>query len=75
MLLDFTSPLAIRPSYIAGIAPWLIRLLAASTPRRVEAISHALAAILAPALHRPLIKSAGVTDLVQRRGWSTRSNL
>ena len=71
MLLDSTSPLTIRPSYIAGIAPWLIRLLAASTPRRVEAISHALAAILAPALesYRPLIKSAGATDLVQRRGW------
>jgi len=71
MLLDSTSPLTIRPSYIARIAPWLIRLLAASTPRRVEAISHALAAILAPALesYRPLIKSAGATDLVQRRGW------
>jgi glycine/D-amino acid oxidase-like deaminating enzyme len=71
MLLDSTSPLTIRPSYIAGVAPWLIRLLAASTPRRVEAISHALAAILAPALesYRPLIKSAGATDLVQRRGW------
>src|SRR5262249_24003570 len=71
MLLDSTSPLTIRPSYIAGIAPWLIRLLAASTPRRVEAISRALAAILAPALdnYRPLIKSAGATDLVQRRGW------
>ena len=71
MLLDSTSPLTIRPSYIAGIAPWLIRLLAASTPRRVEAISHALAAILKPALdsYRPLIKSAGAADLVQRRGW------
>src|ERR1044072_5304319 len=59
MLLDSTSPLTIRPSYIAGIAPWLIRLLAASTPRRVEAISHALAAILKPALasYRPRIKS------------------
>ena len=40
-----------------------------ATPGR--AISHALAAILAPALesYRPLIKSAGATDLVQRRGW------
>jgi D-amino-acid dehydrogenase len=46
-------------------------MLAASTPRRVEAISHALAAILAPALesYRPLLKSAGATDMVQRRGW------
>ena len=71
MLLDSTSPLTIRPSYLPRIAPWLIRLLAASTPRRVEAISHALAAILAPALesYRPLLQSAGANDLVQRRGW------
>src|SRR6185503_11957277 len=71
MLLDSTSPLTIRPSYLPSIAPWLIRLLAASTPRRVEAISRSLAAILAPALeiYRPLLKSAGATDLVQRRGW------
>jgi D-amino-acid dehydrogenase len=71
MLLDSTSPLTIRWSYLADIAPWLIRLLAASTPRRVEAISHALAAILAPALesYRPLLQSAGAGDLVQRRGW------
>src|SRR6185503_12216699 len=71
MLLDSTSPLTIRPSYLPSIAPWLIRLLAASTPRRVEAISHALAAILAPALesYRPLLQSAGANDLVQRRGW------
>jgi hypothetical protein len=40
-------------------------MLAASTPRRVEAISHALAAILAPAMesYRPLLKSAGATDI------------
>ena len=71
MLLDSTSPLTIRPSYLPSIAPWLIRLLAASTPRRVEAISHALSAILAPALesYRPLLQSAGANDLVQRRGW------
>ena len=71
MLLDSTSPLTIRRSYLARIAPWLIRMLAASTPRRVEAISQALGAILAPALesYRPLLKSAGATDIVQRRGW------
>ena len=71
MLLDSTSPLAIRWSYLAGIAPWLIRLLAASTPRRVEAIADALAALLGSAIasYRPLLQSAGATDLVQRRGW------
>jgi len=34
MLLDSTSPLTIRRSYLARIAPWLIRMLAASTSRR-----------------------------------------
>ena len=71
MLLDSTSPLTIRWSYLHRIAPWLIRLLAASTPSRVEAISQALAAILAPATesYRPLIRSAGAENLVQHRGW------
>src|SRR5256885_15917233 len=71
MLLDSTSPLTIRWSYLASIAPWLIRLLAASTPRRVEAISHALAALMAPATesYRPLLQGAGAAVLVQRRGW------
>jgi D-amino-acid dehydrogenase len=71
MLLDQTSPLALRWSYLPSIAPWLIRLLAASTPRRVEEISRALVALLAPASesYTPLLKSAGAEDLVQRRGW------
>jgi glycine/D-amino acid oxidase-like deaminating enzyme len=71
MLLDSTSPLTMNWSYLPRIAPWLIRLLAASTPRRVEAISRALAALLATAAecYRPLLQCAGAEDLVQRRGW------
>jgi glycine/D-amino acid oxidase-like deaminating enzyme len=73
MLLDQTSPLAMRWSYLPQIAPWLIRMLAASTPHRVEEISRALAALLAPALesYQPLIASANAENLVQRRGWLT----
>jgi glycine/D-amino acid oxidase-like deaminating enzyme len=73
MLLDQTSPLAMRWSYLPYVAPWLIRMLAASTPRHVEEISHALAALLAPALesYRPLITAANADDLVQGRGWLT----
>jgi D-amino-acid dehydrogenase len=73
MLLDQTSPLAMRWSYLPQIAPWLIRMLAASTPRRVEEISRALAALLAQALesYRPLIASANAGNLVQKRGWLT----
>src|SRR6185295_2265094 len=71
MLLDQTSPLTIRLSYLPSIAPWLIRLLAASAPGRVEAISRALAAIMATATesYQPLLRSAGAENLVQRRGW------
>jgi D-amino-acid dehydrogenase len=73
MLMDQTSPLAMRWSYLPLIAPWLIRMLAASTPRRVEEISKALAAILAVALdsYRPLIQCANAQHLMQRRGWLT----
>jgi D-amino-acid dehydrogenase len=73
MLLDQTSPLAMRWSYLPQIAPWLIRMLAASTPRRVDEISRALAALLAQALesYRPLIASANAGNLVQKRGWLT----
>jgi D-amino-acid dehydrogenase len=73
MLLDQTSPLAMRWAYLPQIAPWLMRMLAASTPRRVEEISHALAALLAPATesYRSLLKSANAESLVQRRGWLT----
>jgi len=73
MLMDQTSPLAVRWSYLPSIAPWLVRMLAASTPSRVEAISHALGALLALALesYRPLLSSANAEPLVLRRGWLT----
>jgi D-amino-acid dehydrogenase len=73
MLVDQTSPLAIRMSYLSRIAPWLLHLLAASRPHRVKAISHALAALLAPALDsfRPLLTSARAESLVLQRGWLT----
>src|SRR6266850_64947 len=53
MLLDSTSPLTMRWSYLPSIAPWLIRLLAASAPRRVEEISLALAALLQQKIRQP----------------------
>src|SRR5262249_43261525 len=73
MLMDDTSPMALRWSYLPQIAPWLIRMLAASTPQRVEQISRQLAALLAPALecYRPLIAAASAGNLVQQRGWLT----
>jgi D-amino-acid dehydrogenase len=71
MLVDSASPLTLRWRYIHRIAPWLVRFVAASTPRRVEAISHALAALLACAMtsYAPLLRSAEAENLVQKRGW------
>ena len=70
MLLDPTSPLALRWSYLPQIAPWLFRFARASTPARVETIAHALSAILKPAIDafQPLLKGAHAQDLIQRRG-------
>src|SRR3954470_19343267 len=45
-LADPLGPLAIRWSYLPKIAPWLLRFVAASSPRRVEEIATALASIL-----------------------------
>ncbi|MBI1777131.1 MAG: FAD-dependent oxidoreductase [Proteobacteria bacterium] len=71
MLLDPASPLSIRWSYLPRITPWLVRLIAASTPTRVEAISRALAQLLqrAIAAYAPLLRMAGAEAQVQHRGW------
>ncbi|MDE0233295.1 MAG: FAD-dependent oxidoreductase [bacterium] len=45
MLLDPSSPLAIRWRYLPRLTPWLLRFLAASRPGRVEQISVAIAGL------------------------------
>jgi D-amino-acid dehydrogenase len=50
MLLDPLAPLSVRWSYMPRLAPWLMRFVLASLPRRVEEISVALAALSLPAL-------------------------
>ena len=71
MLVDPDSPLSIRWSYLRQIAPWLARLVAASTPKRVEAIAEALARLLNRAIpaYEPLLKAAGAESLVRHQGW------
>jgi D-amino-acid dehydrogenase len=71
MLLDPLGPLRLRWGYLPQLAPWLLRFVAASTTRRVEEISIALAA-----LHRgsveafePLLEMAGAGDMLRRSGW------
>ena len=51
MLLDPLSPLAIRPGYALQIFPWLVRLLAASTPANMKRSIDAIIAL--QALARP----------------------
>jgi D-amino-acid dehydrogenase len=70
-LMDPLGPLAIRWSYLPKIAPWLFRFVAASAPKRVEAISIALASILsrATAVHRDLANAIGEASMLRETGW------
>lgn len=69
MLADPLGPLAIRWSYLPQIAPFLLRMIRASSPERVEEIAAALATIVKPALtaHRDLIDDTNLRDDLLRR--------
>lgn len=71
MLLSRDGPLHIRPQYFPRLLPWLLRMLAVSTPRQVARISAALADLLreAVAAHVELAQAAGVHDRIVRSGW------
>ncbi len=64
-LTDPQSPLAIRWRHLPGLAPFLLRLAAASRPRRVKTIAKAIHAIAAPAgeAHRAMARDADAADL------------
>ena len=70
MLMDPLGPLFIRWRYLPHIAPWLFRLLAASTPARVEEISQAMRSLHQSALEdfEPLIREAHAEHLIRRDG-------
>lgn len=69
-LFDPRGPLAIRWTYLPMLAPWLIRFLRAGAPEQVEATARALRSLLKPCLETlaPLVREAGVEDLVHRQG-------
>ncbi len=70
-LADPLGPLAIRPSHLPRILPWLTRyLLSGWTGARVERTARALRTLLvdAPKLHAALAAEAGVPQLIERRG-------
>ena len=71
MLLDRTGPLRIRWGYLRAIAPWLIAMVRASRPERVEEIAAALAAILnrCEAAWRDLVRGREVQSLLRPVGW------
>jgi D-amino-acid dehydrogenase len=70
-LADPLGPLAIRWSYLPKIAPWLMRFIAASAPKRVEEISIALASILSRAtdVHRDFAHAIGEAAMLRETGW------
>ena len=70
-LADPMGPLTIRWGYLPKALPWLLRFLAASTPRRVEQIADALRPLLKQTFdaYEPLVKHAGVSDLIRHTGY------
>ncbi|MCZ6844236.1 MAG: FAD-dependent oxidoreductase [SAR324 cluster bacterium] len=70
MLMDPLGPLTIRWRYLPRIAPWLLRFLAASSPKRVEEISLAMRALYQSATEdfQPLVGEAKAANLVRRDG-------
>jgi len=77
-LLDPLGPLALRPSHLPKLAPWLLRWMAASRPAAVRRISAAMHALHKPVFsaYAPLLEAASGTDLIAMTGQlyvSTRS--
>ncbi|NDV12298.1 FAD-dependent oxidoreductase [Crenobacter sp. HX-7-9] len=69
-MLDPLGPLAVRWRYLPTLAPWLARFVAASRPRKVAALTAALAALLGRVNddYAPLIGRAGLDHLWRRHG-------
>jgi D-amino-acid dehydrogenase len=70
MLLDADSPLILRWKYVVAIAPWLFRLVCASTRHRVERISADMMSLLvgAQAAYRELLGEAEYRRLISETG-------
>ncbi len=70
-LLDPLGPLALRWSYLPRALPWLLKFVAAADIKRVEKIADGLRALLVQTFdaYTPLVKSAGVEDLIHKSGY------
>lgn len=71
MLLDRTSPLALRWAYLPRLLPWLVRLALNARPARVAAIARAIAELTARCdrAHDLVIQECGLGELVRSGGW------
>jgi len=70
-LLDSTSAVRVKWSYLPRIAPWLVRFLLESRQRRVHHAAASLKPLLesAYAAHLELAGLAGTSDLLRPTGW------
>lgn len=70
-LMDPDSALAVRWRELPRLIPWFARLIAQSTPARVEANSIAFSALTAaaPEAWRKLVKGSRAEELLRPRGW------
>lgn len=71
MLMDRSSPLMMRWSYLPQMLPWLTRFLLASRPARVEQHARSIRALVSRAgqAHDVLIQRCGAGDLIRNEGW------
>lgn len=71
-LMDPDGPLSIPLAHAPRVAPWIWRLLRASTQENVERIADALRPLMDASIARwrPLAEWAGVPDLVVQRGYA-----
>jgi D-amino-acid dehydrogenase len=69
-MFDPLGPVAVRPTHVPKLIPWLVRFVRSGTPREVERISLALAA-LNSRVHDdlvPMLEEIGLTDQLHRTG-------
>ena len=71
-LLDRDGPLSIPLAYAPRVAPWIWRLMRASSPERVQSIADALRPLMDASIAkwRPLAQWAGVPELIVQRGYA-----
>lgn len=71
MLLDPMGPLTVRWRHLPALAPWLIRFLAESSPKRFQANSHAIWQLgdQAPDAWRRQVRGTTAEELLRPVGW------